>query len=101
MVEYFKLNEKKHPVRINRRVIIAIEKKTGKGLQALAEMDTQTMTDLIYMGIEEGYRFLKQINPFKNQEEFENELDEVPLMEFYDKSSKVITDFFQVKEKEN
>lgn len=100
MVEYIEINGVKHPVRINRKVLVTIEKMTGKGLQALGELDTQTLTDLVYAGIQEGYRFLKEKNHYKNKEEFENEVDDtMDVMEFYDSASKVITNFFSPKEK--
>ena len=44
MVEYLELKEK-HPVRINRRVMIVFEKKTGKGLSSLSNLGTEDLTD--------------------------------------------------------
>jgi hypothetical protein len=100
MVEYFNLGDVKHPVRITRRVLISIEKKSGKGLQALSALDTQTLTDLLYAGVVEGYAFTKEKNPFANQEAFENEVDDnMGIMEFYNSATEIVVSFFTVKEK--
>lgn len=101
MIEYFELNEKKHPVRINRKVLINFEKLTGNGISSLSALDTQSLTDLLYYGIVEGYNFNKSENPFKSKEEFENDVDDnMGIMEFYNGATEVITSFFtEVKKK--
>ncbi|MBW3469076.1 hypothetical protein [Arthrospiribacter ruber] len=98
MVQYIQLNDKDYPVRINRRVMVAFEAKTGKGLNSLSNLSTQNLTDILFAGIREGYAFTKEKNPFKDIEDFEKILDEIELEEFYEKSANVIAGFFSKKE---
>lgn len=101
MIEYFELNEKKIPVRITRKTLIAFEKKSGQGLQSLSNLDTQSLTDLVFAGIVEGYLFMKEINPYKNQDDFENDVDDnMSIGDFYNKATEVITSFFTEKKKQ-
>ncbi|WP_215225854.1 hypothetical protein [Echinicola shivajiensis] len=97
MIEYLKVDENEFPVRINRRVIVQFEKKFNKGLTELANIKTDELSYLIYLGVCEGFRFLEQKNEFKTFEKFEDELDKLSVSDFYEKTGKVISDFFTEK----
>ncbi len=95
MIEYIDINQTKHPVRINRRALISFEKETGNGINSLASLDTEGLTKLLFKGIEQGYRFEQKALPFKDYTAFEDALDDMPVGEFYEESSRVIATFFQ------
>ncbi len=99
MIEYLKIDEKEFPVRINRRAIVLFEKKFGKSLAQLGDISTEELSHIIYMGVCEGYRFLKEKNPFKDYEKFEDELDKMEVSEFFEKCGRVISSFFTEKKK--
>jgi hypothetical protein len=95
MVEYLRTGKHEIPVRINRRAIVLFEKQTKKGIANIGDMNTETLTRLLFLGVTEGYRFTGETNPFKTFDDFENELDEMPLSDFYEQSGAVISSFFQ------
>lgn len=94
MIQYINIQDTKHPVRINRRSMMKFEAITGKGMQSLTAMSTESISLLLFYGIEEGYRFLKEENPFKSYEQFEDILDEMDIMFLYEEASTVIAGFF-------
>lgn len=97
MVEYLEIGEKSIPVRINRKAIVLFEKKFNKGLASLGSMGTEELSFLLYLGVVEGFKFTGEPNTYKKFEHFEDELDSVPVGEFYEKAGKVIASFFSVK----
>jgi hypothetical protein len=99
MIEYIEINGTKHPVRINRKALIIFEKQTGQGISSLAAMSTESLSILLYLGVEEAYRFLKEKSPFENYESFEEVLDEMPVMFFYEEVANVIGSFFTKEQK--
>ncbi len=99
MIEYIEINGVKHPVRLNRKALIKFEKITGKGIEALGNLDTEGLSQLLYFGIEEGYLFDKKNIPYLNYEAYEVDLDAMDLMTFYDDVAKVVTSFFTKKKK--
>ncbi|MDR7130687.1 hypothetical protein J2X69_003044 [Algoriphagus sp. 4150] len=94
MIEYLEINEKKIPVRINRRVIIKFEKMFKTGLQDLAKIDTDGLSHLLYFGVCEGYSFLNEKNQYVKYEDFEKELDELSINEFFKIATDTIGSFF-------
>ncbi|MBC6365798.1 hypothetical protein [Algoriphagus sp. AK58] len=99
MIEYIELNEKQIPVRINRKVIIKFEKMFKVGLQDLANVDTEGLSNLLYFGVIEGYSFLNEKNPYKKYEDFEVELDSISISEFFEVATKAISSFFTNEKK--
>ncbi|WP_339755184.1 hypothetical protein [Algoriphagus aquimarinus] len=94
MIEYIKINTDKHPVRINRRALISFEKQTGQGINSLASLGTDGLTQLLFKGMEQGYKFEEKDFPFTSYEAFEDALDDMPVGEFYEEVTRVIAAFF-------
>jgi hypothetical protein len=99
MIEYIEINGTKHPVRINRKAMIVFEKQTGQGMSSLSALSTESLSALLYLGVVEGYKFLKEKNPYKNYAAFEEELDEMDIMFFYEEVANVVGSFFTKEQK--
>lgn len=99
MIEYIEINNVKHPVRINRKALIKFEKLSGKGIESLGKLDTDGLSQLLFIGIEEGYKFEDKNIPYTSYEKFEDDLDSMDIITFYDDVAKVITNFFTKKKK--
>ena len=51
------------------------------------------------MGIEEGYKYENKNIPYVSYEAYEDDLDSMDILSFYDDVAKVITNFFTKKKK--